>query len=192
MFRRRVPNPVTRQRHPPLLPVTLPDLFWPTALGLDPNRELAFLRALTAADPILCLLYIPDATEMRGWLQATWEGIISWAFHIAQRFRRRANTESSSPEVRIAPPILLQTYLETPVLSLDAPRLLDRPYALNLISLKQESDAPVDLLRIRAVWPGPVFDFKPEPSKSPEGQLSEDVRALLECLLLIAGSPTEV
>jgi ATPase family associated with various cellular activities (AAA) len=90
------------------------------------------------------------------------------------------------------PPTLLQTYLETSVLSLDAPRLLDRPYALNLISFQQESDAPVDLLRIQAVWPGSVFDFKPEPSKSPEGQLSEDVRALLECLLLIAGSPTEV
>ena len=177
---------------PQLLPVTLPDVFWPTALGLDPNRELTFLRALTAADPILCLLYVSDVTEMHGWLQATWEGMISWAFHTAQRFRRRANTDSIPPQVCIAPPTLLQTYLEPSILRSDVPRLLDLPYALNLISLQQESDAPVNLLRIQAVWPGPVFDFKPEPSKSPAGQLSEDVRALLECLLLIAGAPPEV
>jgi hypothetical protein len=92
---------------PQLLPVTLPDVFWPTALGLDRNRELAFLRALTATDPILCLLYVPDATEMHGWLQPTWEGLISWAFHTAQRFRRRANADSLLPEVRVVPPTLL-------------------------------------------------------------------------------------
>ena len=40
--------------------VELPDTFWPTALGLERSRELDFLRALTASDPILCLLYMPD------------------------------------------------------------------------------------------------------------------------------------
>jgi hypothetical protein len=66
----------TLQR-PQLLPVALPDPFWPTALGLDANLDLTFLRALTAADPILCLLHIPDDTDVHGWLQATWEGLIS-------------------------------------------------------------------------------------------------------------------
>jgi hypothetical protein len=39
--------------------VALPDLFWPSALGLDRRRELEFLRALSESDPILCLLYVP-------------------------------------------------------------------------------------------------------------------------------------
>jgi SpoVK/Ycf46/Vps4 family AAA+-type ATPase len=176
---------------PQLLPVKLPELFWPTTLGLDPNRELVFLRALAAPDPILCLLHIPDDSDMHGWLQATWEGLMSWAFHAAQRFRRLANTDFT-PEVLIGRPAMLQTYVETSALSVEAPRLRDKPHALNLISLKKESDSPVDVLHLRAAWPGPVFDFRPQPSKSPEGQLSEDVRALLECLLLVAGSPAEV
>ena len=176
---------------PQLLTVALPDLFWPTTLGLDPNRELVFLRALTAPDPILCLLSVPDDSDMHSWLQATWEGLLSWAFLCAQRFRRLANTVFSTPEVLIGPPALLQTYLETSVLSVEAPRLLDKPHSLNLISLKKESDSPVDRLRLQAAWPGPVFDFTPEPSQSSEGRLSEDVRALLECLFLIAGAPTE-
>jgi hypothetical protein len=69
--------------------------------------RMTLLFALAQCDTVerlfsLCLLYVPDATEMHGWLQATWEGLITWAFHTAQRFRRRANADSLPPEVRIA------------------------------------------------------------------------------------------
>src|SRR5262249_12395459 len=155
---------------PQLLTVALPDLFWPTTLGLDPNRELVFLRALTAPDPILCLLSVPDDSDMHSWLQATWAGLLSWAFLCAQRFRRLVNTDFSYPKVIFGLPALLKTYFETSIVSVEAPRLLDKPHSLNLISLKKESDSPVDLLRLQAAWPGPVFDFTPEPSQSSEGR----------------------
>jgi hypothetical protein len=170
----------------------LPDPFWPTALGLDANLELAFLRALTAPDPILCLLHIPDDTNMQGWLQATWEGLISWAFHAAQRFNSFSAGDRLSPRVFIGLPAVLQTYIEASVLHAESPRLQDGPLSLNLISLRKRSDSPVDFQRLRAAWPGPVFDFTPEPSVAADGQPSEDVRALVKCLLLTSGSPTEV
>jgi hypothetical protein len=161
-------------------------------LGLEANFELTFLRALTAPDPILCLLHIPDDTDIPGWLQATWEGLISWAFHAAQRFRSFATGDRLSPQVFIGPPAMLQTYFEASVLHAESPRLQDGPHSLNLISPKKRSDSLVDFSRLRAAWPGPVFDFTPEPSMAAYGQLSEDVRALVDCLLLTAGSPTEV
>jgi hypothetical protein len=153
----------TLQR-PQLLPVALPDPFWPTALGLDANFELTFLRALTAPDPILCLLHIPDDTDIHGWLQATWEGLISWAFHAAQRFRSFATGDRWSPQVFISPPAMLQTYFEASVLNAGSPRLQDGPYSLNLMLLKKRSDSLVDFSRLRAAWPDPVFDFTPESS----------------------------
>ncbi len=57
---------------------------------------------------------------------------------------------------------------------------------------RKSSDSPVDFQRLRAAWPGPVFDFTPEPSAADDGQPSEDVRSLVKCLLLTSGSPTEV
>jgi hypothetical protein len=51
-------------------------------------------------------------------------------------------------------------------------------------------NSPVDFQRLRAAWPGLVFDFTPEPSVAADGQPSEDVQALVKCLLLTSGSPT--
>jgi hypothetical protein len=106
-----------------------------------------FLRALTAPDPILCLLHMPDDTNMHGWLQATWEGLGSWAFHATQRFSSFAAGDRLSPQVFIGPPAMLQTYLEASVLHAESPRLQDGPYSLNLISLKKRSDSPADFPR---------------------------------------------
>ena len=175
-----------------LFPVALPEPFWPTALGLDANLEQTFLRALTEAPPIRCLLHVPDDTHMHGWLQATWEGIISWAFHAAQRFMSLTPRDRWSPQVFIGPPTVLQAYFEASVLQAESPRLRDGPHSLNLISLKKSSDSPVDFSRLRAAWPGPVLDFTPEPSIVADGQPSEDIRALVKCLLLTSGSPTAV
>jgi hypothetical protein len=177
---------------PELLPVMLPDLFWPSALGLDRNLELSFLRSLTAREPILCVLHVLDDSDTHDWLQFTWEGLISWTFHSAQRFCGHAPTDASTPQVLIGAAALLQTYLEASILSLETPRLLDKPHSLNLITLKKDVDSPVNVLRLRAAWPGPVFDFVPQPSQLQKGQISEDLRALLECLLLVAGSPMDV
>ena len=57
--------------------IKLPDVFWPAALGLDSNLEILFLRSLTAQQPILCMLHMPDNSEIQTWLQATWEGMTS-------------------------------------------------------------------------------------------------------------------
>jgi hypothetical protein len=119
-------------------------------------------------------------------------GLINWTFYAAQRFSSFTAGDRLSPQVFIGPPAVLQTYLEAPVLHTESPRLLDRPLSLNMISLRKRSDSPVDLQRLRAAWPGPVFDFTPEPSEAADGQPSEDVQAIVKCLLLTSGSPTEV
>ncbi|MCI0393149.1 MAG: ATP-binding protein, partial [Acidobacteria bacterium] len=182
----------TAPKSPNLHSVTLPEPFWPTALGLDPNRELLFLRALIESAPILCILLAPDDAVMQGWIQATWEGLTAWAFQAAQRFRPHAYNGSSAPAVRIGSSAILQAYLEASVLNSEAPTLLDQPHSLNLITLKSESELPVDFQRLQAVWRGPIFNFTPEPSKSSDGQMSEDVRALLALFLLLGGSTEEV
>jgi hypothetical protein len=76
--------------------VDLPDPFWPTALGLDRRRELDFLRAFTLPEPILCLLHVPMDADVEVWIQATWEGIVAWAFRTAQRFVWNSDGSSES------------------------------------------------------------------------------------------------
>lgn len=166
--------------------VELPRPFWPTALGLEEQRELAFLRALTEAEPILCLL---DASEGDGWLQPVWEGVISWAFRGAQRFCHRALYDTPRCHVSIGSPAMLQTYLRTSVLAQDGPRLEDQPHSLNLVTLSKDSEKPVDFLRLRAVWPGPVFEFKPQAVAPSSDLASDDTRAVLDCVFFAAGSP---
>ena len=119
-------------------------------MGLDANLEQVFLRALTETQPILCLLHIPEDPQMHEWLQATWEGMISWAFHAAQRFMSLAPRDHWSPQVFIGQLAVLQTYFETSVLQAESPRLQDTPHCLNLISLKKSADFPVDFPRLRA------------------------------------------
>ena len=107
--------------------VNVPDPFWPRALGLDPRRELEFLRALSERDPILCLLHVPAEAQVQGWIQGTWEGITGWAFRAAQRFIQRIDNSTSDIQVRVGPAALLHTYLKPPVLDADAPKLKDEP-----------------------------------------------------------------
>ena len=91
----------------PTTSIELPDPFWPTVLGLERNRELDFLRALTASDPILCLLYMTDHASSPSWIHATWEGLLGWAFHAAQKFARRQGYDGPGCEVRLGPETLL-------------------------------------------------------------------------------------
>ena len=174
-----------------LQPMILPELFWPRAFGLDSNLEMSFLRALTASAPILCLLHMPDDAEMHAWLQGTWEGMTSWAYHAAQRFQWIGNGEPTSMSVCFGPAAMLHSHLKASVLSSETPRLRDAPHSLNLITLPKESDIPVDIQRLKATWPGPVFEFRPQPSKSSDpaaNQLSADEEAILKCLFLVGGS----
>lgn len=68
----------------------------------------------------------------------------------------------------------------------ETPKLRNEPHCLNLITLKKESEIPVDMQRLRATWPGPVFEFKPAPSQ-PSDELSADEDAILKCLFAVAG-----
>jgi hypothetical protein len=80
--------------------------------------------------------------------------------------------------------------MKASVLDGEAPRLRNEPHSLNLITLKKESEIPVDMQRLRATWPGSVFEFKPQPSQIP-GQRSADEEAILTCLCAVAGSRFE-
>ena len=133
--------------------VTLPDPFWPTALGLDQRRELEFLRALSESDPILCLLHVPTEVQSQAWIQGAWEGLSGWAYRSAQRFCLRDGNSTAEARIRVGPAALLHTYLKPSVLESDAPRLADLAHDLNLITIKNELELPTDFARLNAVWP---------------------------------------
>ncbi|NTX34810.1 ATP-binding protein [Myxococcus sp. CA033] len=137
----------------------LPQPFWPSALGLSQDREVAFLRALTGAEPLLALLYLPERRETADWLQATWEGVMGWAYRSAQRFVWTGRGENGAPAVVRGSSHLLHEYLKPSLLDSEGPRLRDAPHALNLIALQRDREAPVDLSRLLAAWPGPIFEF---------------------------------
>ncbi len=163
--------------------VNVPDPFWPRALGLDPRRELEFLRALSECEPILCLLHLPTEAQTQVWIQGTWEGITGWSFRAAQRFIRWLENSTPDAHVRVGPAALLHTYLKPSVLDSGAPRLADSPRTLNLITIKRELDLPTDFARLSAVWPGPIFEFKPDY----KGEPSADIQSINQCLSLAAG-----
>ncbi len=131
--------------------VDLPDPFWPTALGLDRGRELDFLRALTDAEPILCLLHVPANSAVEGWIQGTWEGILGWAFRAAQRFLWSTDNSSNDRQVRFGPAALLHTYIKPSVLDERALALEDNAHSLNLITIKNERELPTDVSRLRGL-----------------------------------------
>ena len=114
------------------------------------------------------------------------EGIISWAYRAAQRFQWWQN-DTRDPQVRVGPAALLQTYLKPSVLDGDAPRLEDTGHTLNLITIKREMELPTDFARFRAIWPGPIFEFKPDY----KGEPLTDIRVINECLSLAAGRAPE-
>jgi len=163
--------------------VNVPDPFWPRALGLDPRRELEFLRALSECEPILCLLHLPTEAQTQVWIQGTWEGIMGWAFRAAQRFIRWLENSTPDAQVRVGPAALLHTYLKPSVLDSGAPRLEGSPRTFNLITIKRELDLPTDFARLSAVWPGPIFEFKPDY----KGEPSADIQSINQCLSLAAG-----
>ncbi|HUY31220.1 MAG TPA: AAA family ATPase [Pirellulales bacterium] len=169
--------------------VILPDPFWPSAMGLEANREIAFLRALTAHDPLLCLLHVPDDSATQRWLQPTFEGMASWAYRAAQGFGRTSHFADRAPKVIVGPAAMLQMYLTGSVLSAEALQLCDEPHHMNLVALKKDSDSPVDSARLRAIWPGPIFDFRPQPPLQKDGRLPAEVKSILECLFLLGGQP---
>jgi SpoVK/Ycf46/Vps4 family AAA+-type ATPase len=164
------------------LPVSLPELFWPRALGLSDGRELAFLRALTEREPLLCLLRLPENSAIQSWLQPTWEGLTAWAYRAAQRFVWKPSGENAAPEVQAGPAALLHTYLKPSVLSSEGPNLAERLHSINLITLKQDSDSPVDFSRLKATWPGPLFEFD-------GSRVSTDAGSILELLMTVGGKP---
>nr|WP_253895316.1 ATP-binding protein [Corallococcus exercitus] len=160
----------------------LPQPFWPSALGLSQDREVAFLRALTAPEPVLALLYLPDSRSTTDWLQATWEGVMGWAYRAAQRFIRTGSGEPPAPKVVRGPPTLLHGYLKPSVLASDGPRLQDEPRTLNLVALRRDADAPVDLQRLLSAWPGPVFEFDAT-------AIASDGTPVSRLLLMVGGKP---
>jgi hypothetical protein len=164
--------------------VNLPDPFWPTGLGLDRSRELEFLRALCESSPVLCLLHLPSDAESQSWVQGTWEGLIAWAYRAAQRFLWRHENETREKQTRVGPSALLHTYLKTSALDGDAVKLEDRAHSLNLITIKREMELPTDFARLKAVWPGPIFEFKPEYKSEP----SADILSINHSLSLVAGT----
>ncbi len=165
--------------------VEIPDPFWPTALGLERGRELEFLRAITASEPLLCLLYLPDLAEHFTWIQAAWEGMLGWAFHAAQKFVYRQGSDANRPEVLLGPETLLGAYLRPSVLDPAGHRLLDLPHSLNLVAIKRASESPAHLRHLHAVWPGPIFEFKPEYTQSLSP--SADVQSICTCLSIVGG-----
>ncbi|MFI5455520.1 MAG: hypothetical protein ACHRXM_08720 [Isosphaerales bacterium] len=161
----------TKQQTPTIS--KLPDPFWPSALGLDRRRELEFLRALWESDPILCLLYVPSEAQAQAWIQGTWEGIIGWAYRSAQRFIWGHEDSAPNIQVRVGPAALLHTYLKPSVLDSGAPRLEGAPHTLNLITIKRGLELPTDFARLSAVWPGPIFEFKPDYKGEPSADIQE-------------------
>lgn len=175
----------TDEGTPTTTAVELPDPFWPTALGLERSRELEFLRALAGDEPILCLLYMPDQAGSHAWIRAAWEGLVGWAFHAAQRFVWRPVFRDARPDVRVGSETLLGAYVKPSALDEDSFRLLDSPHLLNLVTIKRASEPPPHLHHLTAVWPGPIFEFKPEYSQVVAP--SVDMRSLCACLSLAGG-----
>ena len=109
-----------------------------------------------------------------------------------QQFIR--NDLYSPVQVQFGAASLLHAYLQPSVLDEHIAQLFDDPHCLNLVTLRKDADLPVEFNRIRAVWPGPIFHFKPElaivPASS-DGQPSYDMKAILGCLLLAGGCPPQ-
>ncbi|NVJ05926.1 ATP-binding protein [Myxococcus sp. AM001] len=163
--------------------VALPSLSWPQALGLASHREVALLRALMEREPLLCVLHLSDAAADGGWLQATWEALMTWAYRSAQRFMWRSPTEVDAT-VRLGTSALLQTHLAPSSLDAQTGQMQTAPRSLNLITVRRDAELPVDFERLKANWPGPLFEFSP-----PEGtgELEGSRRAIEELLYLLGG-----
>ena len=99
---------------------------------------------------------------MANWLQATWEGLLAWAYRAAQRFERRLEDEGEC-DVFVAPPLLLKNFFDISVLKDDALRLQTKPRRLNLVVCKKESDTPTAFERLRILGLAAIYEFHPLP-----------------------------
>jgi len=136
---------------------------------------------------------------MEKWLQVTWEGIVSWAFHSAQRFHFSLSGDNTQPTICRGTSELLHSFLKVSILSSETPQLSTQNHSLNLVTLQKESDVPVGFENVKANWPGLVFEFEPKPpisggnssSSDKFVEVSADEIALVECLLLASGIKRE-
>jgi ATPase family associated with various cellular activities (AAA) len=108
------------------------------------------------------------------------------AFRAAQRFNWSVGTSGPETQVRVGNSAMLHTYLKSSALHADTPGLQDEPRSLNLIAIGRESELPTDFSRLRAVWPGPIFEFTPDY----RGEPSTDILSINKCLSLVAGIST--
>lgn len=167
--------------------VVLPQMFWPQAMGLDRADELPFLRALSEAEPILALLHTSRAHA--SWLVPTWEGLLSWAYTSAQRFlRANDDTRSDGPSVVVRPVSALQQFVKPTGREADALALDPSSRRLNLVCIDLNSELS-DLARLQARWPGPVFEFRPDPIKPGDELTSASWKSLVSVLCVAGGRP---
>ncbi|MFY1827553.1 AAA family ATPase [Myxococcus fulvus] len=167
--------------------VSLPSSSWTHALGLAPHREIALLRALTEREPLLCILHLSEAAADTGWLQPTWEALMSWAFRAAQRFVWRSSSDEDAT-VRIGSSALLQTYLSPTSIDESSSQLQVAPRSINLVTVRRDAELPNDFERLKANWPGALFEFDP-PERASE---LEVCRTLVERVLyLVGGMPQQ-
>lgn len=149
--------------------VKLPEESWPAIFGLDPRREISLLRALGSRDPLLCLLHLPagDAQDLR----QGWEALLGWAHRCAQRFLRSEYGEHR-PSFHVANGSALSSYFASSAISGDFPRLRDEARALNVAAVEAEQSLPSDIDRLRAAWPGQVFEFRPTAARLSPAQVT--------------------
>jgi SpoVK/Ycf46/Vps4 family AAA+-type ATPase len=162
----------------------LPTPFWPEALGLAQKELLRVLRALPEADPLLCLLYLPEAQARLPWLQPTWEGLVGWAYSSAQRFIHRSEFDGDQSRILRLPSASLDRYAKGSALP-DENHLRDGLHRINLIALESGADER-GFARLKAVWPGQVFEFRPS-FASAGGE--DALRALITFLYAVGGRP---
>jgi len=150
----------------------LPTPYWPVALGLRPCEQLRFLRALPEPEPLLCLLRLPEAKIP--WLQATWEGLLSWSYLSAQHFIRRFDQDSDRLFGRSVPPAVLDRYTKSSGLPSETP-LCDGPRHANPRGPSKaalRTGGSTDSRRSGRA----VFEFTPRSRR----QRREEVRSLIE------------
>lgn len=167
-------------------PAALPTRFWPQVLGLGEADELRFLRALTRSEPLLCLIDLPAQAGRYSWLQATWEGLLTWAYASAQRFVWKGD-DSAAGTVVVVPDMTLQQYLKPGQLPTEL-SLQDSPRHMNLVTLGKGAEDR-DFTRIKARWPGQVFRFTPDWLSGSETTVPEPLRHLVNLLCLVGGKP---
>ncbi len=163
--------------------VNVPDTFWPRALGLDPRRELEFLRLSRRAIQSFVSFTSPPKPKSKLGSRARgrdwWVGL----FAAAQRFIRTSDGSTPDSQIHVGTAASLHTYLKPSVLDNDAPQLKDSRQTLYLITVKREFELPTDFARLSAVWPGPIFEFKPDY----RGEPLADIQSIDKCLSLAAG-----